>query len=301
MGENTLESNAPGKPQEAFRRLTEFFGNTGGALVAFSGGVDSSLVLAAARQALGARALAVTACSPTYPDHEKDQAATIAQRLGARHEFIDSDEFEDPSYRANPPNRCYYCKQELFRKLKAVAAREGLPVVVDGSNADDELDFRPGHKAAKEFGVRSPLAELGFGKNLIRQIAKAQGLPNWNQPACACLASRIPYGQEITPLRLRRVAQAEAAIRDVGFRTVRVRDHGMLARIEIPREEIDRALGVGVQQRLIDACKLQGYVYVCLDLEGYRTGSMNEVLGSSGKTEILPGMIRSNPEPDRQH
>jgi uncharacterized protein len=289
MGDNALDSNAPGRLQEAYRRLTEFFDHTGGALVAFSGGVDSSLVLAAARQALGTRALAVTACSPTYPDHERDQAAAIAQRLGARHEFIDSDEFEDPSYRANPPNRCYYCKQELFRKLKAVAAREGLPVVVDGSNADDELDFRPGHKAAEEFGVRSPLAELGFGKNLIRQMAKAQGLPNWDQPACACLASRIPYGQEITPLRLRRVAQAEAAIRDAGFRTVRVRDHGTLARIEIPREEIDRALGVGIQQRLIDVCKQQGYVYVCLDLEGYRTGSMNEALGSSGKAEILPG------------
>jgi len=289
MVDNGPASTAIGTPQEAFCRLTESLGRTGGVLVAFSGGVDSSLVLAAARQALGARVLAVTACSPTYPDHEKDQAAAIAQRLGARHEFVDSDEFEDPSYRANPPNRCYYCKQELFRKLQAVAAREGLPVIVDGSNADDEGDFRPGRNAAKEFGVRSPLAELGLGKSLIRQMAKAQGLPNWDQPACACLASRIPYGQEITPLRLRRVAQAEAALRDIGFRTVRVRDHGTLARIEIPREEIDRALRVGIHQRLIDACKQQGYVYVCLDLEGYRTGSMNEVLGSSGKAKILRG------------
>jgi uncharacterized protein len=287
MVDNGLVNTVPGTPQEAFRRLTEFIGRTGGALVAFSGGVDSSLVLAAARQALGERVLAVTACSPTYPDHEKDQAAAIAQRLGARHEFVDSDEFEDPSYRANPPNRCYYCKQELFRKLQAVAAREGLPVIVDGSNADDEGDFRPGRNAAKEFGVRSPLAELGFGKSLIRQMAKARGLPNWDQPACACLASRIPYGQEITPLRLRRVAQAEAALRDIGFRTVRVRDHGTLARIEIPRDEIDRTLRVGIHQRLIDACKQQGYVYVCLDLEGYRTGSMNEVLGSCGKAKIL--------------
>jgi uncharacterized protein len=289
MVDNGLVNTLPGTPQEAFRRLTEFIGRTGGALVAFSGGVDSSLVLAAARQALGERVLAVTACSPTYPDHEKDQAAAIAQRLGARHEFVDSDEFEDPSYRANPPNRCYYCKQELFRKLQAVAAREGLPVIVDGSNADDEGDFRPGRNAAKEFRVRSPLAELGFGKSLIRQMAKARGLPNWDQPACACLASRIPYGQEITPLRLRRVAQAEAALRDIGFRTVRVRDHGTLARIEIPRDEIDRTLRVGIHQRLIDACKQQGYVYVCLDLEGYRTGSMNEVLGSCGKAKILRG------------
>ena len=289
MVDNGLVNTVPETPQEAFRRLTEFIGRTGGALVAFSGGVDSSLVLAAARQALGERVLAVTACSPTYPDHEKDQAAAIAQRLGARHEFVDSDEFEDPSYRANPPNRCYYCKQELFRKLQAVAAREGLPVIVDGSNADDEGDFRPGRNAAKEFGVRSPLAELGFGKSLIRQMAKARGLPNWDQPACACLASRIPYGQEITPLRLRRVAQAEAALRDIGFRTVRVRDHGTLARIEIPRDEIDRTLRVGIHQRLIDACKQQGYVYVCLDLVGYRTGSMNEVLGSCGKAKILRG------------
>lgn len=289
MVDNGLVNTVPGTPQEAFGRLTEFIGRTGGVLVAFSGGVDSSLVLAAARQALGERVLAVTACSPTYPDHEKDQAAAIAQRLGARHEFVDSDEFKDPSYRANPPNRCYYCKQELFRKLQAVAAREGLPAIVDGSNADDEGDFRPGRAAAKEFGVRSPLAELGFGKSLIRQMAKARGLPNWDRPACACLASRIPYGQEITPLRLRRVAQAEAALRDIGFRTVRVRDHGTLARIEIPRDEIDRTLRVGIHQRLIDACKQQGYVYVCLDLEGYRSGSMNEVLGSSSKAKILRG------------
>lgn len=284
---NRLESNVPETPQEAFCRLTEFLGRTGGALVAFSGGVDSSLVLAAARQALGTRVLAVTACSPTYPDHEKDQAAAIAQQLGARHGFVDSDEFKDPSYRANPPNRCYYCKRELFQKLQMIAARQNLPVIVDGSNADDELDFRPGRKAAKEFGVRSPLAELGFGKNLIRQMAKEQGLPNWDQPACACLASRIPYGQEITPLRLKRVAQAEAALRDYGFRTLRVRDHGTLARIEIPRAEIDRTLRDGNYQHLIDACKQQGYVYVCLDLEGYRTGSMNEVLDSSEKGKSL--------------
>lgn len=289
MVDNGLVNTVPGTPQEAFRRLTEFIGRTGGALVAFSGGVDSSLVLAAARQALRERVLAVTACSPAYPDHEKDRAAAIAQRLAARHEFVDSDEFKDPSYRTNPPNRCYYCKRELFRKLLAVAAREGLPVIVDGSNADDEVDFRPGRAAAKEFGVRSPLAELGFGKSLIRQMAKAQGLPNWDQPACACLASRVPYGQEITPLRLRRVAQSEAALRDIGFRTVRVRDHGTLARIEIPRDEIDRALLFGIHQRLIDACKQQGYVYVCLDLEGYRSGSMNEVLGSSSKAKILRG------------
>jgi uncharacterized protein len=293
MVNNRLESSAPGTPQEAFCRLVEFLGRMGGALVAYSGGVDSSLVLAAARQALGARALAVTACSPTYPDHEKDQAAAIAERLGARHEFVDSDEFEDPSYRANPPNRCYYCKQELFRKLQAIAAREGLPVIVDGSNVDDEGDFRPGRNAAKEFGVRSPLAELGFGKSQIRQMAKAQGLPNWDQPACACLASRIPYGQEITPLRLKRVAQAEAALRSLGFRTVRVRDHGTLARIEIPRDEIERTLQDGIHQRLVDACKQQGYVYVCLDLEGYRTGSMNEVLGSSGQAQILSGKSKA--------
>jgi uncharacterized protein len=238
---------------------------------------------------------AVTACSPTYPEHEKDQAAAIARRIGARHEFINSDEFEDPSFRANPPNRCYYCKKELFSKLQAVAAAEGLPVIVDGSNADDEGDFRPGRNAAKEMGVRSPLAELGFGKSLIRQMAKAQGLPNWDQPACACLASRIPYGQEITPLRLKRVAEAEAALRSLGFRTVRVRDHGTLARIEIPRDELERTLQAGIQQRLIDACKQQGYVYVCLDLEGYRTGSMNAVLGSSRKAEILHGESKAKP------
>lgn len=250
----------------------------GSAAIAFSGGVDSSLLLAAAHDALGPRALGVTARSPTYPAHELEQAVAIARLIGARHQLIDSHEMDDADYSANPPNRCYYCKRELFRTLKAVAAREGLAVILDGSNHDDRLDLRPGREAARKMGVRSPLAELSVGKDLIRRMARERGLPNWDDPACACLASRIPYGQAITASRLQRLGAAEVGIRALGFRVVRVRDHGDLARVELARDELDRAMSAESRQCLVEVCRQQGYAFVCLDLEGYRTGSMNEVL-----------------------
>jgi uncharacterized protein len=247
-------------------------------VVAFSGGVDSSLVLAAAVDALGDRALAVTATSATYSGDELAQARAIAALLGARHEVVETREDADPDYRANPPERCYFCKRELFGVLAAIAARAGGAVVLDGTNDDDRSDFRPGHRAALEAGVRSPLLDLGIGKAALRAMARDRGLPNWDQPACACLASRIPYGVEITPDRLARIARAEDAIRALGFRVVRVRDHGTVARVEVGADEVGRLLDPAVREGVAAGCLAAGFPYAAADLLGYRTGSMNDVL-----------------------
>ena len=253
------------------------------AVVAFSGGVDSSLVAAAAHDALGERALAVTACSPTYPPAEKQRAIELARLIGIRHELVDSNEGDIAEYRNNPPDRCYFCKSVLYDELQAIGVREGTTVIVDGNNLDDEGDYRPGRRAAREHGVRSPLAELGFGKAAVRAMARERGLPNWNDPACACLASRIPYGQEITPERLTRIDAAELAIRGLGFNVVRVRDHGTLARVELGVEDLDRAFLASTRLQISHACRDAGYKYATLDLDGYRTGSMNAVLELAGR------------------
>jgi len=248
-----------------------------GALVAFSGGVDSTFLLAAARQALGDRLLAVTARSPSVPQAELDEAVALAERLGVRHRIIDTDEFADPTFRSNPPDRCYHCKKILFGSLVDLARAEGLEAVIEGSNADDADDYRPGSRAIAELGVLSPMAAVGMTKDEIRAHSRELDLPTWSKPAMACLASRVPYGEELTEERMGRIERAEAAVRGLGFAQVRVRDHGELARIEVAPDAIDSLVRAraDVAAALHDA----GYTYVSIDLDGYRTGAMNEGLG----------------------
>jgi uncharacterized protein len=256
----------------------------GRVLVAFSGGVDSALLARLAFEELGANAVAVTAQSETYPASELEQARRLAERIGVRHVVVETRELEIPGYAENPPDRCYHCKHELFSRLRELADRLGLAEVVDGSNADDTGDFRPGMRALRELGVRSPLRDAGLGKAEIRAVSKAMGLPTWDRPAYACLASRFPYGERITPDKLRRVADAEQALQDLGFRTLRVRSHGQIARVEVPVEDIARAAGP-LRQDIARRLKALGFAYVTLDLEGRRTGSMNEVLSAEQRRQ----------------
>lgn len=247
-------------------------------LVAFSGGVDSAYLAIAASQALGSRALAVTADSPSYPDAQRQLALTIAREFALSHEVIHTAELDRPEYRANPANRCYYCKDELYTRLSDVARSRGLAVVVDGSNADDRGDYRPGRQAAREHGVRSPLDEADLTKDEIRELSLLAGLTTWDEPASACLSSRIPYGDEVTDGKLRQIERAEAVLRDLGFRVFRVRHHDTVARLELARSEMQRALDPAVNGPLVAALKALGYQYVSLDLQGYRLGSLNEAL-----------------------
>jgi uncharacterized protein len=247
------------------------------AVVAFSGGVDSSLLLAVAAKVLGARVLAVTATSETYPERELIEARSLAVQLGARHREVLSEELDIPEFKDNPRNRCYYCKKELFGKLRDIADQEGLAHVLDGTNIDDRSDHRPGRQAAEELGVRSPLEEADFTKADIRVLSQHLGLPSWDKPAFACLSSRFPYGTAITSERVGQVGKAEDALRELGFRVLRVRYHDTVARLELGPEEFDLATGVLRN----DVCRLvreAGFTYVAIDLQGYRTGSMNETL-----------------------
>ncbi len=253
--------------------------------IAFSGGVDSAFLLAAAKEALGKDALAVIGRSPTYPEREYTAAKALAESIGVPYAVIDTDEIENPAFSSNPPSRCYVCKTTLFTGIREVAQQRDIDVLLEGSNADDAGDFRPGMAAAKKLGARAPLLELGFTKDEIRRLSKDMGLPTWNKPAMACLSSRIPYGEEISEPKLRRIEAAENAIRDMGIAEVRVRDHGSVARIEVNPDQIGTLAGPGRHQ-LVTAVKEAGYTYVCLDLEGYRTGAMNEMLSDTDPTSI---------------
>jgi uncharacterized protein len=251
-------------------------GGLGDALVAFAGGVDSTLVLRLARDALGERVVAVTAVSASLARESLEAAGRLAGELGVRHVRLESGEVDDPRYRRNDPRRCYYCKTNVYGALIDYAGREGYRWILDGTNADDAGDHRPGLRAAREHGVRSPLEECGLGKEEIRIWARELGLPNWDQPANACLSSRIPYGAEVTPEKLAQVEAAEAVLRAQGFRQFRVRHHGPVARIEVGSDELARAVELG--EELSTGVGEAGFLYVTLDLAGFRSGSMNEAI-----------------------
>ena len=247
-------------------------------IVAYSGGVDSAYLAWAAGQVLGDRALSVTADSASYPERHRAMALTIARDFGLLHEIIQTQELERPEYRANEPNRCYYCKNELFTHLSRLAAERGFAAVADGSNADDRGDYRPGRRAAREFGVISPLDEAGLSKDDVRALSRAAGLPTWDEPASACLSSRIPYYSEVTEEKLKVIEQAEVAIRSLGFRILRVRHHGEVARLEVARAEMPRLLEPEIARSIDASLRTLGFRYVTVDLRGYRLGSLNEGL-----------------------
>ena len=258
------------------QRLHELLGGLRSAVVAFSGGVDSAYLAVAATRVLGRRALCITADSPSYPDHHRRMALAVARESGLNHEFVSTAELERPEYRANPIDRCYYCKHELYTTLTTLGRARGVAVVLDGNNADDRGDYRPGRKAAAEFGVRSPLDEVDLKKDEIRLLSKRAGLSTWDEPASACLSSRIPYHSEVTDEKLRMIEQAEAVLRDLGFRLCRVRHHDTLARIEIGRDELLRAFEPEVRDRIVLELRALGYRHVTLDMQGYRMGSLNQ-------------------------
>jgi len=247
-------------------------------IVAFSGGVDSSYLALVAHQELGTKALAITAESPSYPSYQRQIAVDLVERYGFRHEFIASAEMSDRNYVENPTNRCYFCKHELYTQLQNLARQRGFSYVVDGNNLDDTGDYRPGRKAGRELEVRSPLIEAQLTKTEIRELSHRQGLPTWNQPASACLSSRIPYGSAVTHEKLLMIDQGEEIMRALGFSQTRVRHHGEIARIEIARDELPKVFSMDMFDRLSREFKRIGFRYVAIDADGYRTGALNEIL-----------------------
>jgi uncharacterized protein len=247
-------------------------------IVAYSGGVDSAYLAWVSTQVLGPRALCITAESSSYPERHREMAIRIAREFGLNHHVIRTDEMSRPEYRANPANRCYFCKHELYTQLTAIGRDRGIAVIADGSNADDRGDYRPGRQAAREFGVRSPLDEVGLTKDEIRELSKDAGLPTWDEPASACLSSRIPYFSEVTDDKLRMIERAEDVLRGLGFRVCRVRHHDTIARLEIGRDEMARALEPDVAEAIDRELRAIGYQHVTIDLRGYRLGSLNDAL-----------------------
>lgn len=266
------------KTEEKYQRLKQILVDMESVLVAFSAGVDSTFVLKVAHDTLGDKVLAVTAHSVTYPTAELREARQLATFLGVRHRVVESKEIDVPGFSNNPPNRCYYCKNELYDILTEIAQQEGIKYIVDGTNYDDIRDHRPGMKATEEHGVRSPLKEVELTKEEIRQLSKQLDLPTWDKPSFACLSSRFPYGDRITTEKLMIVDAAEEFLRQFKFKQFRVRHHDKIARIELNKEDMIRVVTTDIGDRIVTKFKELGYNYVTLDLQGYRTGSMNEVL-----------------------
>ena len=275
MGYNNYTMKTTGSK---LKKLEKILKEMQGLVVAFSGGADSTFLLKKAHDVLGRKVLAVTALSPTFPLAEQKSAKKLARSIGVRYRIIRSYELSIPEFVDNPPNRCYYCKRDLFTRLLEIARAENLPWVADGSNSDDTHDFRPGAIAAKELGIRKPLKEARLGKEEIRMLSRELGLPTGDKPSAACLSSRLPYGDKITSRKLKQIGRAEEFLHKLGFTQVRVRHHDGIARIEVLPAEMGRFLERGIQAKVTRQLRNLGYRYVTLDLLGYRTGSMNEVL-----------------------